>query len=209
MDGQQTTSATIVASRATTTDLPIYRLSVDQYHAMIRIGTLTEDDPVELIEGLLVYRMSQTPLHAVGNEVLGEWIRPRLSAGWHYRLSTPITLPDGEPEPDGAIVRGRRFDYRPGHPGPADVAVVFEVADSSLERDRGIKLRSYARAGIEVYVIVNLIDMKIEVYHLPKNEQYELFKSIGRGERVTLPGELEVELVVDEILPPELVGGGQ
>jgi Uma2 family endonuclease len=90
-----------------------------------------------------------------------------LSEGWDYRTQEPLTLADGEPEPDGAVVRGTFQDYAARHPGPADVALVIEVADTTLARDRGIKLRSYARAGIPQYWIINLIDCQIETYSEP------------------------------------------
>jgi Uma2 family endonuclease len=76
-------------------------------------------------------------------------------------------LPEGEPEPDVALVRGDRREYVQRHPGPADVALAVEVADTSLARDRGIKKRMYAQAGISVYWIVNLIGRRIEVYTDP------------------------------------------
>jgi Uma2 family endonuclease len=81
-----------------------------------------------------------------------------------------VTLEDGEPEPDGAIVIGGPRDYADRHPGPADVAVVIEIADATLDRDRGIKLRSYARAKIPAYWIINLVDRQVEVYTNPTGD---------------------------------------
>jgi Uma2 family endonuclease len=59
-------------------------------------------------------------------------------------------------------------DYSGRHPGPADVALVVEIADESLLRDRGEKLAIYAAAGIAEYWIVNLLDRTLEVYRKPK-----------------------------------------
>ena len=141
---------------------PVFRLSVAQYHAMIDGGVLTDDDPVELLEGILVFKMPKKPRHRLVVRLLTTLLDARLPAGWHFQAQEPVTLEDGEPEPDGAIVRGEPGEYAERHPRPADVAVVIEVADTTLERDRGIKLRSYARAGIPIYWIVDLVSGTVE-----------------------------------------------
>jgi Uma2 family endonuclease len=192
----------------------LYRLSVEQYEELVAAGTLGPEDNVELLEGMLVRKMSKNDLHAYVTEILSRlfYVRCATDEKWRalsYRNQNPVSLGNSVPEPDGVLVRGVPHTFLRRKPTARDVAVVFEVSESSLSFDRNDKSRVYAAAQIPVYVIVNLIDMKIEVYHLPKNEQYELFKSIGRGERMTLPGELEIELVADEILPPEAVGGAQ
>src|SRR5262249_30418397 len=91
-------------------------------------------------------------------------------SGWHVNGQEPITAEDSEPEPDAAIIRGARRDYLEGHPLPQDVAIVIEVSDATLKRDRGLKKRIYARAGIPVYWIINLIENQIEVYTGPGGE---------------------------------------
>src|SRR5688572_15999300 len=146
---------------------PVFRLSVQQYHAMVDAGVLSDDDPVELLEGILVFKMPKKPNHRLAVRLLTSAIDALLPVGWHFQAQEPITLSDGEPEPDGAIVRGQPRDYADRHPGPADLALVIEVADKTVERDRGIKLRSYARAGIGVYWIIDLAAKRIEVYRDP------------------------------------------
>jgi Uma2 family endonuclease len=79
-----------------------------------------------------------------------------------------ITTDDSEPEPDVAVIRGTRRDYRDRHPSPADVGLITEVADATLQRDRTRKKRIYAHAGIPVYWIINLVDRQIEVYSNPQ-----------------------------------------
>lgn len=153
--------------QATFTNEAIFKLTVDQYHELIRSGKLGEDDPVELLEGILLYKMPKNTPHVSTNKLIRHHVERLLPAGWHFQSQDPITLIDGEPEPDGAIIRGAIEAYRSSNPGPQDVAVVIEVADSSLPRDRGIKLRSYARAGIPVYWIVNVNERLIEEYSVP------------------------------------------
>src|SRR5437667_10383090 len=162
---------------------PVFPLSVDQYHAMIEAGVLTDDDPVELLEGVLVFKMPKKPKHRVALAKLNKALTAALPEGFSIQLQEPVTLADGEPEPDAAIIKGRPEDYPDRHPGPSDTPLIVEVADTTIRRDRGIKLRSYARAGIAVYWIVNLLDRAIEVYRNPTGlapepgySQREVFK---------------------------------
>ncbi len=61
----------------------LYRLSVKQYHAMIRAGILTEDDQVELLEGFLVSKMSKNPPHVVATDLLQRVLSRVVPDGWY------------------------------------------------------------------------------------------------------------------------------
>jgi Uma2 family endonuclease len=143
---------------------PVKRWTVEEYHELIRQGTLTEDDPYELLEGWLVTKLPKGTAHDAIIDQLHELIAQLLPKPWRCRTQSAVTLSDGEPEPDGAIVLGPATRYFNRHPGPADIAVIIEVSDTTLQRDRGIKLRSYARAGIPEYWIVNIKARAVEVY---------------------------------------------
>jgi len=106
------------------------------------------------------------------------------------RNQKPITLPpDNEPEPDGAIIRGRRDEYRGRHPAAQDVVCIIEVADASLRRDRTVKQQIYADASIPVYMIVNLLDRLVEVYTQPLKGtgRYGKAETFAPGQTVKLP----------------------
>jgi len=115
--------------------------------------------------------------------------------GWHVRKEEPVSLTggpkgaDSEPEPDLAVVRGSNDAYSARHPGPAEVALIVEVADSSLAQDRA-GLRRYAWAGIPCVWIINLIDRTIEVYSAPSGPSpsptYAQRSDHGPGEALTL-----------------------
>lgn len=145
----------------------IWRLSVDQYHSMIRVGILTAEDPVELLEGVLVQKMPKNPAHVTAKRLLVRALERILPAGWIVDSEAPVTTDDSEPEPDIAAVRGTERAFNTRHPGPEDAALVIEIADSSLRRDRGRKKRLYARARVREYWIVNLVDRQVEVYTEP------------------------------------------
>jgi Uma2 family endonuclease len=146
----------------------VFPLSVEQYHAMIGAGVLTDDDPVELLEGVLIFKTPKKPKHRIALAKLARVLQPSIPPQFSIQLQEPITLADGEPEPDLSVIRGVPEDYPDRHPGPKDVPLVIEVADATLRRDRGIKLRSYARAGLPIYWIVDAVGRKVEVYTRPE-----------------------------------------
>ena len=149
----------------------IWRMGVEQYHAMIQASILTDDDPVELLEGWLVFKMPKTPPHRAATRLVRAALEQILPDGWYVDSQAPITLIDSEPEPDVVVVRGETRQYLDRHPGPEDVALVIEVSDTTLQRDLNIKKRAYARSAIPVYWIVNLSESQIEVYTNPVQAQ--------------------------------------
>ena len=149
---------------------PIWRLSVKQYHEMIRTGILTDDDPVELLEGWLVVKMPKNPPHRLATQLTRQALERLAPPGWFVDAQEPITLDDSEPEPDVVVVRGDRRDYADRHPGPRDVALVVEVADTTLQRDRTFKKRLYALSAVPVYWILDLAGGQLEVYAEPARQ---------------------------------------
>jgi Uma2 family endonuclease len=146
---------------------PIYRLNVAQYQAMIRSGILTKDDPVELLEGWLVVKMPKNPPHRLSTRLTRTALERIVPPGWYVDTQEPVTLEDSEPEPDVTVVRGDPRQYADRHPGPQDLALLVEVADSSLQRDRATKRRLYAEARLSIYWIINLLESHVEVYTDP------------------------------------------
>jgi Uma2 family endonuclease len=140
------------------------RFSVAEYHKLIDIGLLTENDNLELIEGYLILKLSRSPPHDSCIHLALRMLLRCLPPDWSLRIQSAITLSDSEPEPDLAVVRGDERTYAARHPFPVDVGLVIEVADSTLAGDRADKGRIYARAGLAVYWIINLIDRQVEVY---------------------------------------------
>jgi Uma2 family endonuclease len=143
------------------------RLTVDQYHRMIQSGILPEGEPIELIEGYLVQKMSWGTPHDEALDSLDEFLLPLVPAGWYARSQRAISLADSEPEPDYVVVRGPRARNRGHHPYAADVGLVIEISDSSLKYDRFDKARVYARAAIPAYWVVNVVDKVVEVFTRP------------------------------------------
>jgi Uma2 family endonuclease len=148
--------------------------------------------------------MSKKPPHiwAVGSVL--DAITRQLPSGWTVRKEDPVRIPEfDEPEPDVAVVRGSRDDYRNRLPGPDEVALLVEVADATLPFDRAQKRTAYARGGIPIYWIVNLIDRHVEVYSAPAGDAYESSDIYGPDEEVpvVIAGVEAGGMKVSDILP--------
>lgn len=186
-------------------DWPLWRMSVEQYHAMLRQGILSDGDPLELLDGLLVRKMTQNPPHRLAVELLNTALRSILPVGWHAQAQAPLTLSTSEPEPDGMVVRGTPRDYATRHPSANDAALVIEVADATLAQDRKIKGPIYAAASVQVYWIVNLVEERVEVFSQPRREPagYALRREFRRGQSlpIALDGLQIGAIAVDDLLP--------
>jgi Uma2 family endonuclease len=167
-----------------------YRLRVDQFLEMVKTGILTADDRVELVEGVLVAKMGKNPPHILAGKRIFRALSAALPAGWHAAKEDPIQTPDSVPEPDCSVLRGADENYRDRLPQPGEVALVVEIADASLNRDRQGKQRVYARAGIPCYWLVNLASRQIEVHSDPTGPsdepKYRNVQYLGPFDRVAL-----------------------
>jgi len=185
----------------------ILRLSIEQYHAIIQAGILTDDDSVELLEGWLVFKMPKNPPHRVTTRLVRTALENILPSGWYVDSQEPITLSNSEPEPDIVVVRGDTRQYLDRHPGAEDIALIIEVSDTTLQRDRTVKKGIYARAGISIYWIVNLVEEQVEVYSQPlvEVEQPDYSQRLDFGRSAVIPIIVEgIEIgaiAVDALLP--------
>ncbi len=182
---------------------PLFRVSLDQYEAMVESGVFTKRDRLHLINGLLVAKMTQGDAHCVADDLCRVALSGVIPAGWFIRSAKPVRLPpDCEPEPDHAVVRGAIRDYRHGHPGPSDVGQIVEIAERSLTEDRTM-VRVYGAAGVPIYWIVNLVERQVEVYSKPHPGGYATCVTHRSGQHVPviLDGTIVGQVAVDDILP--------
>jgi Uma2 family endonuclease len=143
------------------------RFTVGAYHELLRTGVLTHGEPYELLEGFIVRKSMRGTPHDAALDAIEGALLGLMPLTWFSRSQRAVTLEDSEPEPDLAIVLGPRTRYRDHHPAPSEIGLLIEVSDSSLRVDRVGKARVYARAGILIYWIVNLVDRKLEVFTQP------------------------------------------
>ncbi|HEX5272003.1 MAG TPA: Uma2 family endonuclease [Gemmataceae bacterium] len=186
---------------------PFYRLTVEQYLRMTEAGILGKYDRVELIEGLLVQKVTRHPPHDVSLSLINRRLARILPDEWALRVQMAIALRRSMPEPDLVIARGPEQRYALRHPGPRDIALLIEVADSSLLEDRTTKATLYADARISEYWVVNTVHHQIEVYTEPRGGQvpaYRQRRDYAPDEEIpiTLKGQEIARLRVRELLPP-------
>jgi hypothetical protein len=179
----------------------VYRMDIDEFE---RITDLLDAERLELIDGLIVERGAMDPPHVLCSEKLRRKLDRLLPARWFVREDKPVQVHRAyEPLPDLAVVQGYPDTYANRHPTPADVAMLIEISDSTLTKDRGEKQVNYARGNISGYWIVNLIDRQVEVYTGPRSDGYSscsIYKS-GQVVPLMIDGVEVGQIDVAEILP--------
>jgi Uma2 family endonuclease len=119
------------------------------------------------------------------------------------RIQNPIRLNNlSEPEPDMSLLAPRPDFYTASHPGPQDVLLVVEVADTSVGFDRDTKIPLYGRAGIREAWLVDLTQEHIEVYRQPARTRrgYRNVQHYTRGMRLSLLAFPDLTVMVEDIL---------
>jgi Uma2 family endonuclease len=175
--------------------------NVTEYYRMTEAGVLSEEDRVELIEGEVIKMSPIGSRHAACVRRLNTLLNRQVSQIAIVSVQSPIRLSDySEPEPDIALLRPRNDFYSQAHPTADDVLLIIEVADTSVEYDRSVKLPLYARAGIPEAWLVNLPKDVIEVYTKPANGVYQKFQRVKRGKTLVSQTIPELVLDVDEML---------
>jgi Uma2 family endonuclease len=164
----------------------VAHFSLDHYEHMVEVGAFAGqfEKRVELIRGEIVQMTPINIVHANCVTVITEWSFQSADLNrFMIRVQNPIRIPANNSEPEPDVVWVHRKEYS-RHPEAADILLLVEVADSSLDFDRNEKLEVYAEAGIVEYWIVNLIDEQIEVFRKPSGRTYQ--------ERATFGGNVEI-----------------
>jgi len=183
--------------------VPVSRrlFTVDEYYRMAQAGILHEDDRVELIEGEIIEMAAIGSRHAACVDRLNQLFSGRVAGRAIVRVQNPIRLSQHtEPQPDLALLRPRPDFYATGHPGPQDVFLVVEVADTSVGFDRETKLPLYARVGIPEAWLVNLSEDRLDLYRRPTSTGYQALQRLERGRRVSPLAFADLVCAVDDIL---------
>ena len=175
----------------------VRRFTRAEYERMAEIG-LFEDERVELLYGVIVPMNPIGPPHASTVDLLAEVFFKAISDRARIRVQGSFAASDeSEPEPDLALYP--RDTYRRAH--PSEAWLVVEVADSSLGKDRGVKMRLYAECGVEEYWVVNLSAGRVEVYSDPDGGEFQSRAHYERGSSIRLRHFPDVTIDVDRFLP--------
>lgn len=158
--------------------------TVKEFERMGEAGIFSEGARLELIEGEIVEMSPIGSRHAGCVLFLSRFLNQAISDIAIVSTQNPIQLDDlTEPQPDIALLRLRDDFYRDSHPNPQDVLLVIEVADTTVDYDRSVKLPLYAQAGIPEVWIINLPAEQIEIYSGPSGKSYQFAKQVKRGEQ--------------------------
>lgn len=178
-----------------------FRFTISQYHQMSEAGILSENDQVELINGEIIQMSPIGRRHTACVNRLNSVFSQLLGKKVIVAVQNPILLNNlSEPEPDIALLKPRTDFYESGHPQPQDIFLLIEVADSSIEYDRDVKIPLYASSGITEVWLVDIYQQVIIVYRYPTENSYRDIQTLSRGEKLSISAFPENNLFVDDIL---------
>jgi len=185
----------------------LHRWTRREYERLIDRGLLDEDDPIELLDGLLLVKEPQLSPHRTAVLLVAKAVERAFGEGWFVQIQSPIILDDrSEPEPDVCVVRGSPRDYVDAH--PTRPALVVEVAQSGLAIARGRKATAYARGRIADYWIVNLVDRVLEIHREPARPGparprwgYAAMETLGADATITPLAAATAAIRVADLLP--------
>jgi Uma2 family endonuclease len=159
-----------------------YSFTAEEFERMGEAGIFRQDARLELIEGEIVEMSPNGSPHAACVDALALLFTEAARRRFIVRVQNPLRLDDfSEPQPDLALVRWRDDYYRNAHPPPADVLLVVEVADTTVVKDRSVKVPLYARAGIAEAWLVNIPEERMEIYSDPSGDSYRRAEVFARG----------------------------
>ena len=203
---QAETATRVEAPLAAT--FPAHRVTIERYRRLVESGVYRYGEPVFLWRGRLVEKMGKGRPHTFAVNTLTTLLVPLVPAGHYLQQEGPIAIgEDSVPEPDLTVIRGTRRDHLARDPTAQEVALIVEVADSSLRVDSGEVLEVYAAEAIPVYWLVNIPKRRVEVYRNPTGPEgtpgYRECRQYGPGEDipVVLDGVEVGRVAVDEVLP--------
>ncbi|MEJ7728917.1 MAG: Uma2 family endonuclease [Polyangiaceae bacterium] len=155
---------------------------------MVDVGILSEDEPLELVDGELIVVPPQSPPHANLTALLADRLRATYGDGYVVRVASPLVArPDSLPEPDVAVFHGGYADFSARHPRGDEAALVVEVARTSVRIDRK-KAAAYARAGVATYWLIDLVNLRVEVHTEPHVDgRYALVRVLAPEDEIELP----------------------
>lgn len=167
----------------------LVRFTPHQFAQLQTAGILSEDDRYELLDGLVVHQMPPNPPHAMCTHRLTRLLLALFSdPEWYVGIQSPVSLPDSVPMPDLFVARGPDTRYASRHPGPKDLVLVIEVADTSLDVDMNTKLPMYARGRVPQVWVVDLKNRRVQVFSQPRGGKTPGYKQHAiHAEREQVP----------------------
>ncbi|RUT04721.1 hypothetical protein DSM106972_042900 [Dulcicalothrix desertica PCC 7102] len=187
----------------TTPETSLHLWTVEDYHRMIDAEIITEEHKVELLEGQIILRSAHKPPHASITQISSDYIRDLLRQKATIRVQAPVTLrPNSEPEPDVAVVRIEPQGYATAHPAPEDIYLLIEVADRTLNKDRKTKARTYAKAKIPEYFVLDVKSQQVYVFREPEKDNYTQQTILDKNAKLSLVAFRDIEIEIKYLFEP-------
>lgn len=183
------------------------RFTQAEFHAIIAAGIIEEGARVELIGGEIIDMAGEGYVHGNGQDMLWRVLASILPPGFEAMTGRPLNI-DAETElyPDILVQRvGALGQER----SPETVALLVEVADTSLARDRDIKGPRYAAAGFKEFWIYEPAHRRIWVHRDPMADGRwgQVFKR--EGEETVAAWVAPDRAIAIPVVPSPTEGDGQ
>ena len=186
--------------KSTTNGVKPRLITVAEYDKMIEAGIYTENDPIELLNGEIIEKMPKGPKHVYYNEKIADLFKAKLGDSVDVRSQNPIILDNlSEPEPDIVLAKPPRETYFENHPTSADILLIMEISDSTLEYDRTNKASAYSRNNIRQYLVLNVQNETVEDYREPGADGYQYKRTLRKGDIFNLIEFPEVEIKINDL----------
>lgn len=174
---------------------------VDEYHRMAQAGILSEDDRVELIDGEVVAMTPIGPRHGASVDRANRSLTMALGDRAIVRVQGSVRLDRfREPQPDLVLLRPQPDFYASRLPGPSDILLIIEIAESSLGYDRDVKARIYAQSAVQEYWLVDLDDRSVSCYSESRGGTYEKLRQCRSGQSIAPEALPQCVIAVDALL---------
>ena len=178
-----------------------HRFTTADYYRMAEAGVIAPDVRVELLDGEIIDMSPIGPFHGSVTKYLLNYFTKHAQQRWLVTVQDPVHLDDhSEPQPDLMLVRSTSDFYRKRHPGPRDVFLLIEIADTTLTYDREAKLPAYGRSGIPEVWIINLDERVVEIYREANPSGYGSSVIVRPGDSARPLAFADIALPVGELL---------
>ena len=175
--------------------------TVKEYYQMFESGVFADGERLELIRGEIIKMSPIGRRHAACVIRSSDVFTRKLGDRILLSAQNPLALDNtSQPEPDVVLLKRKADCYESGIPQPQDVLLLIEIADSTINSDRELKIPLYAEHGIMEVWLVDINNACIEVYRNPTGTGYQDIQKYYRGQNLSISSSLDISIAVDEIL---------
>jgi|SRR5271157_2181596 len=174
--------------------------------AALESSGIWDQQKLELIDGELISKMGKNRPHVLALVRMMKWLVETF--GWdRVNPEAPIDVapednPSNQPQPDLIVLGRANTSFQTSSPQPSDLALVVEIADTTLRFDLTVKAGLYARAGIVEYWVLDLTGRRLIVHREPEPGGYRSVVAYSEFEKVAPLASPQPELPVGDSFRP-------